>query len=267
MPVHGPSGLQANYVVAGDGAPIVMTHSFLADRSMWREQREPLLGQGWRLIEIDLPGHGEAPAVTRDFAIEELADLVVSILDAEDVPEAVWCGLSIGGMLSQRAALHHPDRVRALVLADTSASPEPLSAKVKYRAMAWWNQLFGLQLVAGQVTPLMFGPSTRAERPDLIDGFIDRTRAMDRPSIRRYVTALTTRSDLTGAVSAIDTPTLVIVGEHDRALPEARSRALAASIAGARYEVVPDAGHLSPLERPDLFNPPFLEFLEPLVRG
>jgi pimeloyl-ACP methyl ester carboxylesterase len=267
MPVHGPNGFQADYVVTGDGPPIVMTHSFLADRSMWREQREPLLEQGWQLIEIDLPGHGGAPPVAHDFAIEELADLVVSILDAESVPEAVWCGLSIGGMLSQRAALHHPDRVRALVLADTSASPEPLSAKVKYRAMAWWNQWFGLQLVAGQVTPLMFGPATRSEQRDLVDAFVERTRAMDRPSIRRYVTALVTRSDITGAVSGIDKPTLVIVGEHDKALPEARSRALAASIAGARYEVVPDAGHLSPLERPDLFNPPLLDFLEPLVRG
>lgn len=265
MPTIGSPGFQAHYGVAGDGPPMVMTHSFLADHTMWREQREALLAQGWRLIEVDLPGHGSSPPVSRDFAIEELADLVVSILDAEDVDRAVWTGLSIGGMLSQRAALNHGDRVRALVLADTSASPEPLAAKVKYRAMALWNQWFGMDLLLGQVTPLFFAPSTRAERPELIDGFVEGVRAMDRTTIRRYVRALVTRTDLTGSISAVEQPTLVIVGEHDAALPEARSRALASSIAGARYEVVPDAGHLSPLERPDVVTPVMLDFLAPLL--
>lgn len=265
MPIIGSPGFQADYVVAGDGPPMIMTHSVLANRTMWREQRDALLGQGWRLIEVDLPGHGSSPPVSRDFAIEELADLVVSILDAEDVDRAVWTGLSIGGMLSQRAALHHGDRVRALVLADTSASPEPLTAKVRYRAMALWNQWFGMEMLLGQVTPLFFAPSTRAERPDLIDGFVEGVRGMDRTTIRRYVRALVTRSDLTGAISTVDKPTLVFVGEHDAALPEPQSRALAASIAGARYEVVHDAGHLSPLERPDVVTKLMLDFLAPLV--
>ena len=265
MPIIGAPGFQADYVVAGEGPPMVMTHSFLANRTMWREQREPLLAQGWRLIEVDLPGHGTAPPVSRDFAIEDLADLVVAILDAEGVDRAVWTGLSIGGMLSQRAALHHADRVRALVLADTSASPEPAVAKVKYRALALWNQWFGMDMLLGPVTPLFFAPSTRAGRPDLIEEFVDGVRGMDRTTIRRYVRALVTRSDLTGLISAVDKPTLVIVGEHDAALPEARSRALAASIAGARYTVVADAGHLSPLERPDVVTSAMLDFLAPLV--
>jgi pimeloyl-ACP methyl ester carboxylesterase len=157
-------GTRITYDVNGDGPAIVLTHSFLFDHSMWRHQLPALHDEGWRVVNVDLRGHGKSTPVRRPFTIDDLADDVVAVLDAADADEAVWCGHSIGGMLSLRAAVRHPERVRALVLANTTAGLEDRIARIRYRVLARWNQLFGFagDPVAGD--PTAFRPD-RTARP------------------------------------------------------------------------------------------------------
>ena len=110
----------------------------------------------------------------------------------------------------------------------------------------------------------MFGRTTLEENPELVEEWAPLVLSMDLPSILRFLEAVLTRESLLDRLAQIEIPALVVVGEEDRAQPPPRSRQMAAGIAGARFEVIPKAGHLSALEQPEAFNRVLLEFLENL---
>lgn len=238
------------YEVTGEGPPVVLTHSFLLDRSMWRHQAEAL-ADSHRVVSVDLRGHGASGPAHQPFSLYDLADDVVAVLDDAGVDSAVWAGLSIGGMLSLRATLRHPERVSALALLDTHAGPEEPLTTLRYRAMAAIFRVVGPGPLLGQLLPLFLSPSTRRERPGVVAELEQRLRALDRPSVSRGVEALVRRDDLRGELGGIDVPALVLVGEDDAALPPAYSRELAAGLPEAELEVIPDAGHITTLEAPE----------------
>src|SRR5207245_8797689 len=117
-----------------EGDPtIVLLHGLLFDGGMWRKQIEPLSALG-RVIVIDGPGHGKSESPPR-FTLEDHADaLAIDAFSELKIPKAILMGVSWGGMLSMRAAIQHPMRVAAMALIDTSAGPEPLANKIRYRA-------------------------------------------------------------------------------------------------------------------------------------
>jgi 3-oxoadipate enol-lactonase len=257
-------GTRITYDVNGDGPAIVLTHSFLFDHSMWRHQLPALHDEGWRVVNVDLRGHGKSTPVRRPFTIDDLADDVVAVLDAADADEGVWCGHSIGGMLSLRAAVRHPERVRALVLANTTAGLEDRIARIRYRVLARWNQLFGLRAIRSQVTPLLFGPTARRDQPELVTEWEQRWAQMDRRSARLFIHALVTRDDIRALLPSIDVPSLVLTGDGDEALLPARSQEIANTLPDAELVVIADSGHLSPLEQPDPFTGALVGFLSRL---
>jgi pimeloyl-ACP methyl ester carboxylesterase len=260
-------GTRIAYDIIGDGPAIVLTHSILFDHDMWSHQVPVLREGGWRVINIDLRGHGQSPPVRQPFTIYDLADDVIAVLDAVGVDQAVWCGQSVGGMLSLRAAARYPERVQALVLAGTAAGPEGHIDGIRYRAMALWNQLFGLRALQSQVTPLFFGVAAQQDQVELVAEHQRRWAKMDRPTVRAYVRALVRRDDIRGLLPLIDVPTLVLVGEHDEAEPVAKSQEIANGLPKANLAVIPDAGHLAPLEQPESVTRLLVAFLRPLAAG
>lgn len=265
MPDLMHDGATLHYEVEGDGPAIVLTHSFLCAGDMWRYQVPALVEKGWRVIDVDLPGHGRSQPATRVLDMYDLAAAVRAVLDAEKVERPVWCGLSIGGMLSLRAALTTPDRVRALVIADSAACPDRWSTGVRYRAMAAWNRAFGLRALVGPVTKIFLSEGTRRSQPDLVAELQEQWGAVDPVTVQRYILTLNRRDDLVERLAAIAVPTLVLVGEFDAAQPPPRGQEIADGIPGATFRVVPAAGHLSALEQPGPFNEALLTFLGDLL--
>src|SRR5580658_10185266 len=116
----------------GDPA-IVLLHGLLFDGGMWRAQVEPLSALG-RVIVLDGPGHGKSESPPR-FTLEDHADaLAIDAFNELRIRKSIPVGLSWGGMIAMRAAIQHPMRVSALAVLDSSAEPETLRDKVKYRA-------------------------------------------------------------------------------------------------------------------------------------
>ena len=167
---------------SGEGRCIVMGHSFLCDREMWAYQAAEL-SRSYRVVNVDLRGHGGSGPADDSFTPEDLVDDVVTILDHLSIERAVWCGLSIGGMTAMRAALMVPDRVEALIVLGSSAGEDPLPTRMKYKAMAAMARVVGMHRMMPRVLPIMFGRTTLRQQPDLAAEWGERMASMHFPSI------------------------------------------------------------------------------------
>lgn len=242
----------------GDGPPVLFLHGLGGSRLAWEPQLEGL-SHRFRCIAWDVPGYGASaplPAMT----FPAIADAAASLLDSLGIEQVDVVGLSFGGQQALHVAIEHPQRVRRLVLADTSArfgadgtDPEawmrlrldPLDAGVTPASMA----APVLDSIAG---PLL----TARERDRLIHAF----EQIPSDGLRAAVTCLPSH-DVTRRLADIAAPTLVIVGEIDEETPVAYAQVLADGIPGARLEVIAGAAHLTPTETPVEFNELVTAFL------
>jgi 3-oxoadipate enol-lactonase len=249
MPILQRPGCTLHYEVSGQGPVIVFTHSYLCDGRMFAHQ-VAALQRRWRVVNVDLRGHGRSSAAVAPLDFDLFADDVLAVLDAEGVSSAVWAGLSMGGFTSVRAALKAPQRVSALVLMDTSARRDPWHKRIQHRLMRLLVRSFGPKAVADEIVKMMFGATTRREQPALVQDWRQDFLHCHVPSALAVADALATRDDLRARLPRIGCPTLVLAGAEDTALPPALSREIAALIPGAQYVEVPGVGHLSALEAP-----------------
>ncbi len=263
MPTVERAGATIHYELSGQGHAIVFAHRFLCDESMFAHQVAALQPR-WRVINVNLRGSGRSSAALSPLDFYDFADDVLAVLDAEGVAQAVWAGLSTGGFTALRAALTRPERVRALVLMDTDAGASPFALRVRDRLMRGVARAFGPAAVIAPMMSIMFGRTTRREQPALCEDYRRRFLAVPLPSILGIGRAITARDDLLPRLAQIHCPTLVLVGEEDKALPVALSRRLAAGIRGAELVVVPHAGHLSALEAPAAVTQAIERSLAPL---
>lgn len=246
--------------------PLVLGHSFLCTREMWAQQVGPL-SRSYRVLNLDLRGHGDCGPVEDPFTLDDLVDDVVTVLDHLEVERAVWCGLSIGGMTAMRAALVHPDRVAALIIADSSAAAEAPATRLKYRFLATAARLLGVRRLIPAVEPIFFGRTTLREQPELVREWGERMAGTHLPSLLTVLDMLLRRQSMLERLGEVRVPALILVGEEDRATPPARSRDIARAIPGAELVVIPEAGHLSALEQPEAVTAVMLDFLAEVQLG
>lgn len=210
----------------------------------------------FRVLRYDMRGHGltdrsEAPTM------DGLASDVANLLDALELERVRYVGLSIGGMVGQRLAAAHPERVEALVLCATAN---------RIGTAEVWNERIeavrrgGMAAVSDGVLERWFTPQTHFERPELIRGF---TNMVERTLPESYIgLCLAIRdADLAADDARIACPTLAIAGADDPVTPPADAYTLRDAIPGARATVIPGAAHIVPAERPEAFLALALPFL------
>lgn len=225
------------------GAPVVvLSNSLGTDMSMWDPQLPALEGR-FRVLRYDIRGHGATPAPPGPYSIADLGGDVLAFLDRLGIERAHVCGVSIGGMTGMWLAAHAPERIDRLVLCCTSAFIDPEGT---YRDRAALVRASGLAQLADAALERWFTAPFRAAEPDLMEhmrGCLVRAQPEGYAGCCEALAAMDLRGDLDG----IDTPALVISGEHDPATPPEHGRLIAAAIRGASFEIVPGA-HLSSIE-------------------
>ena len=247
-----------------DGPAVVLAHGLLFDRTMWNGQIDALVALGARVVTVDHPGHGNSE-VPPPFTLDDHTRAFVDALDAWKIERPILVGLSWGGMLAMRVAIGHAARVRAIVLADTTAGEEPRANRIKYRALASFEKHFGLPhaLAKGQIAPLLFSPDARKNRPELSDHWEKRVVGFPRLGLYRAARAVVIdRREISSKLAEIVAPTLVICGTEDVAQPPIESEKITAGIKNAKLEMIRGAGHMSAIENPEAFN----ALLVPFVR-
>lgn len=253
------------YVIeTGSGRPVVLLHAFPLTASMWAPQREAL-GPSYRVICPDQRGFGGTPLPIDDDppSLDAVVDDLAAMLDARKVDHPVVLGgLSMGGYVAMAFWRRFPERVAALVLADTKASADTPAAAADRQRMATevvesgsWREL------VDELLPKLVGTTTRERRP-LVYG---RVKAMVESAPPYAVAwaqrAMAARPDSLDDLRKVEVPTLVIVGDEDEMSPATDAQALADAVPGARLVTIPAAGHLSAVESPEEFNAALLDFL------
>jgi pimeloyl-ACP methyl ester carboxylesterase len=253
-------GATVHYEVTGKGTPIVLGHSLLCDTAMWRGVA-PRLAERHRVINVEARAHGRSSA-SRAFTLDDLAADWLAILDQEQIDRAWLCGLSMGGMTAMRIALRAPGRVAGMVLIDSNAGREERRKRAQYAVMGAIYRRFGMpKPLIARTAQIMIGRTSRANQPQLVDELRDVAGRHDRAQFPFALRAVFGRGDLLPRLSQIYCPTLVLVGDEDRATPVDKSRQIAAGIPGARLEIVNGVGHLSALEDPDAIATKVLAFV------
>jgi len=248
----------------GAGRPLLLLHAFPLDHRMWIGQ-EPLAEQ-FRLIVPDQRGFGSSRSAGCPASIEQLADDAVAILDALHVNEpAIVCGCSMGGYVAQHVAIHHPARVRSLILVDTKLEADTPEARAARADLAAKVQRLGPEIVAAAMVPRLLTATPEANvvaRRGEIEALL-RRMILEQPvsTIVAALAALAARPDMTGCMQHIDVPTLLVVGADDQITPPECLTRAEEIIPGARLLIVPHAGHMTPLETPSIFNAAVLAFL------
>ncbi len=244
--------IEIGYDDVGVGTPAVFLHPFPCDRTFWAPQLGALVDHS-RCVAPDLRGFGETTA-SPPFSMDQYADDLAGFLDAVGIQKAVLCGLSMGGYIALAFWRRHRHRVRALVLADTRATPDTDETLGRRRQLIDIARSRGAAAVADmQIGPLV-GKSTRERNPELVDALHHMLENAPVDGIVGALEAMMARPDSTGLLASIDVPTLVVVGAEDAIISEDDARRLQSGIAGSRLEVIAGAGHTSSFERPAAFN-------------
>ena len=266
MPYLEHSGKRTYFEETGAGPAVVLGHSFLCSTEMWCNQIAPL-SEYSRIINIDYRGHGKSDPARERFSLYDLLDDTLAILDHLKIKQAVWAGLSTGGMVALRAAITHPQRVRGLIVLDADAGKERALVALKYRAMVAVARIVGIGPFVPLVLSLMFGRTTLRESKSLVEQWRPKLMEPDLATISNWVGALVERDSLVSRLSAIEAPALVIVGAEDRSLPPRLSRQMHRGLANSELLVVEKAGHLSALEQPEVINQAMRDFMSGLKEG
>jgi len=247
------AGAELACELSGTGPPLLLLHAFPLGLVMWDAQASAL-ADSHQVIRFDCRGFGGSPPGDGLLTMERIADDAAGILDRLGLPSAAVAGVSMGGYAALAMVRRHPDRIRALVLADTRAGADSPEAKANRAAQAEKVRRDGAAAIADAVLPKLLGDTSHRERPELVARVRRIIEANPRRGITDALAGLAARADSTPILREIRVPTLVVVGEEDAITPLADAEALQRGIAGSRLAVIPRAGHLSSLENPDEFN-------------
>ena len=255
------NGITIAYNDQGTGLPIVFLHAFPFNRRMWEPQMTGLSDR-YRIITLDLRGHGESDAPLWHYTLDQFADDVKGLLDHLNIQQAVLVGLSMGGYLLFAFHRRYRERIKGLVFCDTRAEADSKEVAAWRFALAQRVYKEGTKAVAADMGPKLLSASAYRTKPDLVKQVEAISLSTQMSGVIGDLMAIAERPDSSPDLARITCPTLVLVGDGDMLTSPEENRRIAERIAGAKFEIIPSAGHLSNLEQPDAFNQALASFLQ-----
>lgn len=258
MPTLHTNGINLKYDEQGQGEPLLFLHGLGSQGEDWGFQ-VPFFASHYRVVTVDLRGHGESDKPAGPYSVSMMADDVVGLLDALKIESAHIVGLSMGGMIAFQLVVDRPERVRSMVIVNSGPA-------LVARGLGEWLRIQQRLLLAR-----LFGPSRTGvflskrlfPKPDqeaIREQFVERWALNDPDAYLAALRAIVGWSVME-RIGEIRCPVLVISGDRDYT-PQDVKEAYTARIPGAQFLVVEDSGHATPVDQPDVFNKSVLKFLE-----
>ncbi|MGH8623589.1 MAG: alpha/beta fold hydrolase [Burkholderiales bacterium] len=240
--------------------PVILIHGFPLDKRMWADVSHSLR---LKTYAFDLPGAGrshrdESPD---DHSIAAYARSMMGVFAWLSAKQAVFCGLSMGGYVVFEILRQFPDRVRAAILCNTKATPDTPEAKSARNALAARVQGEGTSALVDEMINRLVARVTRERRPEIVRAVTQVISQQNVPGMVGALRALRDRADSTPLLGQIRVPVLVIAGDDDQVTPAEGMREMARAIPDAEFVLIPEAGHLSPIEQPNAVSAAINDFL------
>jgi pimeloyl-ACP methyl ester carboxylesterase len=234
------NGISIHYRVYGQGTPVVLLHSGLANADYWGNQVRAL-ASNHMVILMDSRGHGRSTRDARGFGYDLMADDVVGLMDALFIPKADVVGWSDGAIIGLDLALRHKARVgKIFAFAANSLTSGVKDGVEKNPTFAAFIERAGKEYEAHSATPKAYDEFVTqisrmwAEQPNWTDA----------------------------QLRSIDTPVWIVDGDHDEAIKREHTEYLAAAIPHAGLLILPNASHFAFLQDPEMFNHSLVRFLD-----
>ena len=194
--------------------------------------------------------------------MNDYAEDVVALAHELELERPVVGGVSMGGYVAFAVHRRMGASVAGLVLADTRSEADSEEARANRRRMQGLVESRGVAAVADEMVPRLLGETTRREQPELVEEVQGLIEGNSAGAIHDALECLATRPDSTPLLADLRCPALFLVGAEDVLTPPDLHRAMHARAPRSELHVIPGAGHLANLERPQAFNEVLREFLD-----
>jgi pimeloyl-ACP methyl ester carboxylesterase len=249
------NGLEIACERVGEGPPLVFAHGALADSRLWRPQLGALADE-FTVVAWDEPGAGRSEGVPTGFGLADYADCLAALIAALELGPAHVAGLSWGGTVAQELYRRHPGAVATLILADTYAGWKgSLPEEELHARIAHTRETFAAKEFSPTLPGLLGG-----DPPDEAVALLEEMAADVRPESMKKQLFVMAEADHRDLLPGIEVPTLLVWGEQDVRSPLSVARQFERAIPDTTLVVIPGAGHVSNLERPEPFNEAVREF-------
>lgn len=267
MPKLHANGIDIYYEIHGDGKPLVLISGLGYGLWQWHKM-VPGLAEHFRVITYDNRGAGESGKPEGPYNVAMMADDLAGLLDGLGVEKTAVLGHSMGGFIAQQFVLTRPQRVTKLILAATNFGG-PNHIPITPEAMQVMSDRSGdpVELMRRGIA-VATAPDFAAAQPDTVQALIDYRLSVPVPP-EAYQAQMGVGMGLLSAEAAfekklqqVQAPTLILWGEHDKVVPPGNAELLAREIPNSTIQVLPDCGHIFPLEKPEAANTAVVAFLE-----
>ncbi len=247
--------LRVSVLEAGTGDPVIFVHGVVTTSNIFPKYVAAYSPE-FRGIAVDLRGYGDSDKPATGFTIDQFSEDLIRVADALHIQKAVWVGVSMGGMILQRLALDHPERVRALVLVSTTDGAMILDEDIP---------TIGAPRDYQEVSKNIIVESFPEDTPSKIyQPLLDRIRTWNATVLREALTSMS-HFNVHGQLSRITVPTLIMVGAKDGVATPTIAKGIQSQIPGAQLMEF-DTGHFMMAEAPDKFRTVLGDFLKQLQR-
>lgn len=252
------NGTELFVTESGSGPAVLLIHGLGWSHALWHQTIKQL-STNYRVIAADSRGHGSSAKPDGPYSMQQMADDWLGILDACSVDRCAVFGVSQGGMIAMLLASSQPERIAALGLLGTSSYfPDKAWAGMEERGKVLREM--GLRAAAEHTAKLVFSPTFALNNPSVLADFVE-NRLGASMSALGAATASLKGFDIRERLSEIRCPVLIMHGTADAVIALESAAETAKAIPQAEIMFVEQAGHILPVENPELVNTHLLSFL------
>jgi 3-oxoadipate enol-lactonase len=255
------NGINISYDDTGNSdIPLIFIHGFPFSKAAWQPQIDSLK-KHYRVIAYDIRGFGGTNLGTLPVSIDLFATDLIEFMDALDIRKAFACGLSMGGYVLMNAAGRFPERFEAIILSDTQCIADSEENREKRLKTIEQVKKDGLTGFADNYVKNVLCPNTLEKKPDVVEKVKQLILKTSPESIIRTLKALAERKETCNSLKHLSLPALIICGKEDTVTPLSQSELMNNALTNSTLQTIGEAGHLSNLEQPEIFNEHIHNFL------
>jgi len=244
-----------------ENSAIIFLHGFPYSHKMWLKQIDKLKDK-YYCITYDIRGLGESEVGDGQYTMESFVDDLMFVIDELKLNKPVLCGLSMGGYIVFRAIEREEEKFSAVIFCDTKSNADSNEAKItRANNIKRINKEGLYNFVVEFITNFFYPESIKILGNEFIQ-LIEEAKNFNPVGVKGSLLAMMGRTDTTDYLSKIKIPTLLLCGKYDKLTPPNAMQEVAEKINKSEFYIVPNAGHITPIENPEFITEKISNFVQ-----